>query len=91
MSNELKREIPVGWKASTLSELCGFRNGVNYDKDSMSGTHCRIANVRNITSSTLFINPPELDEIDLPANLVKRYSISGDDILIARSGTPGAV
>lgn len=90
-SDELKREIPVGWKASTLSELCGFRNGVNYDKDSMSGTHCRIVNVRNITSSTLFINPPELDEIDLPANLVKRYSISGDDILIARSGTPGAV
>lgn len=90
-SDELKREMPVGWKASTLSELCGFRNGVNYDKDSMSGTHCRIVNVRNITSSTLFINPPELDEIDLPANLVKRYSISGDDILIARSGTPGAV
>lgn len=90
-SDELKREIPEGWKASPLSELCGFRNGVNYDKDSMSGSHCRIVNVRNITSSTLFINPSELDEIDLPANLVKRYSLGINDILIARSGTPGAV
>ena len=90
-SDELKREIPAGWKALPLSELCGFKNGVNYDKDSMSGSHCRIVNVRNITSSTLFINPSELDEIDLPANLVKRYSLSGNDILIARSGTPGAV
>lgn len=90
-SDELKREIPEGWKASSLSELCGFRNGVNYDKDSMSGSHCRIVNVRNITSSTLFINPSELDEIDLPANLVKRYSLGSNDILIARSGTPGAV
>ena len=90
-SDELKREIPEGWNASSLSELCGFRNGVNYDKDSMSGSHCRIVNVRNITSSTLFINPSELDEIDLPANLVKRYSLGSNDILIARSGTPGAV
>lgn len=90
-SDELKREIPAGWKALRLSELCGFKNGVNYDKDSMSGSHCRIVNVRNITSSTLFINPSELDEIDLPTNLVKRYSLDSNDILIARSGTPGAV
>lgn len=90
-NDELKREIPEEWRVSSLANLCCFKNGVNYDKDSMSGIRCRIVNVRNITSSTLFINPSELDEIELPASLVKRYSLRCDDILIARSGTPGAV
>ena len=90
-SDELKCEIPEGWSVLSLSDACAFKNGVNYDKDDMLGCHCRIVNVRNITSSTLFINPEDLDEIDLPANLVNRYLLKAGDILIARSGTPGAV
>lgn len=87
----LKRDIPATWEVATLGDVCSFKNGVNYDKSNMIGKPCRIVNVRDISSSTLFINQASLDEIELPETLVENYMIREGDILIARSGTPGAV
>lgn len=87
----LKREIPEGWEVKGLGEICSFKNGINYDKDSLGGNLCRIVNVRNITASSLFIDRDDLDELELPEQQIERYAITNADILIARSGTPGAV
>lgn len=89
-NEQLKREIPKGWKRTTLDEVCSFRNGINYDKTIEGNKDYRIINVRNISASTLLINEDELDEICLPSEQADRYLISASDIIIARSGTPGA-
>ncbi len=90
-NEELKREIPDDRIVVSMAEMCGFKNGVNYDRKQMAGNQCRIVNVRDITASSLYINPKSLDTIELPAELISRYLLCDEDILIARSGTPGAV
>jgi len=89
-NEELKREIPEGWEVKTLSSILSFSNGINYEKGIDGDKTYRIINVRNITSSTTFINKSELDIISLPSSLADKYLISEDDIIIARSGTPGS-
>lgn len=89
-NEELKREIPEGWNVSILSELCIFKNGINYDKN-QDGDDFRIINVRNISSSSLILNEDELDVIKLNKEAAKKYLLKNIDILIARSGIPGAV
>ena len=89
--NLLKKNIPEKWTCKRAQELCGFKNGVNYDKDEIGNKLYRIVNVRNINSSNLFINTNDLDEIELSDNNADNYIINEDCILISRSGTPGAV
>lgn len=89
-NEKLKREIPEGWEVKTLSSILSFSNGINYEKGIDGDKTYRIINVRNITSSTTFINKSELDIISLPSSLADKYLISEDDIIIARSGTPGS-
>lgn len=89
-NDSIKRDIPNSWKVSSLGELCSFRNGINYDKNS-TGSNCyRIINVRNITASTIIINEDDCDTISLLPSHANKYVVSDDDIIIARSGTPGA-
>lgn len=90
-SEELKKEIPEGWTIGTLSKLATFNNGINYDKDEIGDKKYKIINVRNITSSSLLINDSELDDIELKKIQGDKYLVESNDILIARSGTPGAV
>lgn len=89
-NEQLKREIPKGWEATRLGNICDFRNGINYDKDVEGDQEYRIINVRNISSSSLLLNEAELDKITLPSVQADKYLLSSDDIVIARSGTPGA-
>lgn len=89
-NEQLKREIPRGWTAKGLGEVCTFRNGINYDKDCIGNRVYRIANVRNITASSLIMDVSDFDEISLPGEQADRYVIKKNDIIIARSGTPGA-
>ena len=89
-NEQLKREIPKGWDCSELGKFCSFRNGINYEKDVSRDKKYRIVNVRNISASSLLLNKDELDEIYLPSSLAERYLLSNKDIIIARSGTPGA-
>ncbi len=89
-NDELKREIPAGWEVKPLSDLCSFMNGINYDKNEVGNKKYRIVNVRNITASSLLLDDSDFDEIVLKSSQADRYLIADNDILIARSGTPGA-
>ena len=86
----LKREIPAGWELKYLGNLMDFSNGINYDKNIAGDKEYNIINVRNITSSTVFIVKDDLDRITLPQANANKYMIDEEDIIIARSGTPGA-
>ena len=89
-SSELKREIPEGWEVKRLGELGNLKNGINYEKSEIGDKIYKIVNVRNISASTIFINESDLDELNLKSKNADNYLISKNDILIARSGTPGA-
>lgn len=86
----LKREIPDGWEVKKLSEIGNFKNGINYDKDEQGDKDYLIVNVRNISSSSLMIDSGDLDKLCLKQCKADAYLIKEGDILIARSGNPGA-
>jgi len=90
-NEQLKREIPKGWIVCKLDELGEFLNGVNYSKDEGGDTEARIVNVRDISSSSTFIDIEKCDALFLDSKTVKRFIISNSDLLIARSGIPGSV
>lgn len=89
-NSTLKREIPAGWEVKTLGDILSFSNGINYEKGITGDKDYKIINVRNITSSSFYINKAELDIISLPSKQAENYLINCDDIIIARSGTPGS-
>ena len=89
-NQELKREIPEGWGVEKLGELAQFKNGINYEKTSSGSEKVKIINVRNISSSTIFINQTDLDEIFLDNDKSTNFIVNEGMILITRSGIPGA-
>ncbi len=89
-NEELKMEVPEGWYLKSLGELCSFANGINYDKNEAGDKIYSIVNVRNITSSSLLLDKNGFDSISLKSSQASRYLFNDSDILIARSGTPGA-
>lgn len=90
-NEKLKREIPEGWEARRLEDLCSLRNGINYDKNEEGDADFKIANVRNITASTFLMDVNDFDVIHLKKEKAKQYFLKPEDIVIARSGTPGAI
>lgn len=89
-NEQLKREIPEGWEVKKLGNLCSFMNGINYNIDEIGNKTYRIVNVRNITASTLVLDDSDFNEITLRSVQAERYIVKENDILIARSGVPGA-
>lgn len=89
-NEQLNREIPKGWRVSLLSTLGEFKNGINYDKDTCNGKTVKIINVRDISSSSSVLLRDTLDDISLPQYEIEKYLVEKNDILIARSGIPGA-
>ena len=89
--NDINSEVPESWKIYNLEEICKFKNGINYDKNEVGNKIYKIVNVRNITSSSFVLNNDDFDEINLNSNFADKYLLDTNDILIARSGTPGAV
>ena len=87
---ELKREIPEGWGVEKLGDLAQFKNGINYEKTSSGSEKVKIINVRNISSSTIFINQTDLDEIFLENDKSTNFIVNERMLLITRSGIPGA-
>ena len=87
----LKKKIPEGWEVKKLQDLVKLGNGINYSKDTSGDNLYKIVNVRHITSSSLLINDRSLTKISLPNTNIDKYLVNNNDILIARSGTPGAV
>ena len=86
----LKREIPKGWEVKKLGDVAQFKNGINYEKTSSGSEKVKIINVRNISSSTIFINQTDLDEIFLENDRSTNFLVNDKMILITRSGVPGA-
>ena len=86
----LKREIPVGWEVSSFSDFGFFKNGINYDKNEIGDETVKIVNVRNISDSTTYFNIDELDDITLKSDDIQKFVATPQDILLARSGSPGA-
>ncbi|MBK7407302.1 MAG: restriction endonuclease subunit S [Saprospirales bacterium] len=70
-NKRLRREIPEGWGDAFLGDLGEFKNGINYDPSEEGDTMARIINVRNISSSSIFISNEDLDEIWLKGSNVK--------------------
>jgi type I restriction enzyme S subunit len=89
-NKELKREIPKSWEVKQIGEFGEFKNGINYDPSLKGDTDAKIINVRNISSSNLFVSQYDLDTITLQKSKVDNYLVTDKDILIARSGIPGA-
>jgi type I restriction enzyme, S subunit len=89
-NEQLGRSIPKGWEVSKLSTLGEFKNGINYDKDAPQEQTVKIINVRDISSSSSILLRETLDSIALPIRDVRNYFVEQNDILIARSGIPGA-
>ena len=87
---ELKREIPEGWRVEKLGDVAKFKNGINYEKTSSGSEKIKIINVRNISSSTIFVNQTDLDEISLENDKSTNFIVNEGMILITRSGIPGA-
>lgn len=90
-NEELKREIPEGWEVIKLERLCSFSNGINYEKNKEGDKVYKIINVRNITATSLLLDAGNFDEINLLSFQAEKYIVEPYDILIARSGTPGAI
>ena len=87
---EFKREIPERWRVEKLGDMAQFKNGINYEKTSSGSEKVKIINVRNISSSTIFINQTDLDEIFLENDKSTNFIVNEGMILITRSGIPGA-
>ena len=90
-SPELQREIPEGWKVGKISNFGTLKNGINYDKNTVGDQNFKIVNVKNISESKFSIAIESLDDINLPSKQAENFLTTEKDILIARSGIPGAV
>lgn len=89
-NDQLKREIPEGWESKKFSDICHFKNGINYDKSETGETLSKIINVRNVSSSSIFISSDDLDSVLLDDSKILNYLVDEQTILITRSGIPGA-
>ena len=90
-NEELKKEIPEGWEVKSVVDFGTLRNGINYDKNVGGNKKYKIVNVRNISSTSLLMDTLDMDDIYLDSQLADKYLLKKNDILIARSGIPGAV
>ena len=88
-NEKLKREIPEGWEVSRLGNICSFRNGINYAKDEIGNSYS-IVNVRNISATSILLDSEDFDVITIPSSKAQNYMLTEKDIVIARSGCPGA-
>ncbi|MCQ2106514.1 MAG: restriction endonuclease subunit S [Fibrobacter sp.] len=86
----LNREIPEGWEVAGFSDFGTFKNGINYDKEEIGDQTVKIVNVRNISESTTYFNIEDLDDITLKTECLEKFITTSNDILLARSGSPGA-
>jgi type I restriction-modification system specificity subunit len=86
----LKREIPKGWEVKSLGEVVDLKNGINYSASDYGDTQAKIVNVRDVSNCSIFIKSNELDILSLDNKKLLPYQINEKNILVVRSGKPGA-
>ena len=87
-----RSHIPIhpDWPIIPLGDICSFKNGLNFTKDS-SGHTVKIIGVSNFKTN-LFAPLADLDEVHLNAPLSDEYLVREGDILFVRSnGNPDLV
>jgi type I restriction enzyme M protein len=78
------------WPMVLLGEICAFKNGLNFTKDS-SGHTVKIIGVSDFQKN-LYAPLDDLDEVHLDAPLAQDYLVKEGDILFVRSnGNPDLV
>lgn len=90
-NEELKREVPEGWSIEGVEHFGTLQNGINYDKGVLGNKEYKIVNIKNISATTLILNINDLDKICLQSKTADKYIVKENNILIARSGIPGAI
>lgn len=90
-NEKLKREIPEGWEVKGIDDFGILSNGINYSKDEIGDKNYKIVNVRNMSDTSLMLDKSNMDNIFLKAKTADNYLLKKEDILIARSGIPGAI
>ncbi len=86
--NEAERFDPE-WPIIELSEICSFKNGLNFDKNS-SGFTVKIIGVSDFQNN-LYAPLDNLDEVHLNAPLAEDYLVKTGDILFVRSNGNSAL
>jgi type I restriction enzyme M protein len=82
--------IDPEWPIMELSEICSFKNGLNFDKTS-SGHTVKIIGVSDFKAN-LYAPLDDLDEVHLDEQLPDSYLVKEGDILFVRSnGNPNLV
>ena len=82
--------IHADWPIIQLSEICSFKNGLNFDKTS-SGHTVKIIGVSDCQAN-LYAPLEDLDEVHLASPLGDDYLVKAGDILFVRSnGNPDLV
>jgi type I restriction enzyme M protein len=84
--------IPInpGWPIIQLEEICDFKNGLNFTKDS-KGHKVKIIGVSDFRKN-LYAPLSDLEEIQVDAPLAEDYLVKTGDILFVRSnGNPNLV
>jgi type I restriction enzyme M protein len=87
-----RSHIPIhpDWPMVELSEICSFKNGLNFDKTS-SGHTVKIIGVSDFQAN-LYAPLDDLDEVHLASTLGDDYLVKAGDILFVRSnGNPDLV
>lgn len=78
------------WPIIQLSEICSFKNGLNFDKTS-TGFTVKIIGVSDFKNH-LYAQLDDLDEVHLANSLSEEYLVKAEDILFVRSnGNPDLV
>ena len=79
-NEELKREIPEGWKVKGIEYFGELKNGINYDKGIQGDKDYKIVNVKNISATTLMLNRSDMDDICLLSKSGEKYLIKERNI-----------
>ena len=81
-------EIPEGWEVKKIFEVGTLKNGINYTREERGEKEIYIVNVRDVANNK-FIIKDDLAVIKLNPNKYEEYLLNQNDIVIARSASPG--
>lgn len=90
-NEQLKREIPKGWKAKNISDICEIISGYPFQSSTYSKTgKYRLITIKNVQDSGIDLNVDNYIK-DLPENLPSYCILSPGDILMSLTGNVGRV
>jgi type I restriction enzyme S subunit len=83
MSYDIRKVIQLG-------EIANFKNGINYRREDI-GNQVRIINVKELVAMDFINDQTHLPTVELEESKYKKYLLEHNNIVIARSASPGEV